>query len=66
MAHEGEIASFVGENVKVHMTVNKEQSDKFKDAARDLDCDEDEGRWEKRLKKVVKEKPEDAKGVEVS
>lgn len=33
------------------------QSDKFKEAARDLDCDEDEGRWEKRLRDVVKHKP---------
>ena len=36
----------------------KSQSDKFKEAARDLDCDEDEGRWEKRLKKVADHKLE--------
>lgn len=36
----------------------KSQSDKFKDAARELGADEDESRWEKRLKKVVKPKPE--------
>lgn len=38
------------------MTKEKTQSDKFKDAARDLGCDEDEGRWEERLKKVAKQK----------
>ena len=30
------------------------QSDKFKDAARKLGCDEDEARWEERLRKVAK------------
>lgn len=34
------------------------QSDKFKEAARELDCDEDEARWDERLKKVAKGKPE--------
>lgn len=33
------------------------QSEKFKQAARDLECDEDEGRWDERLKKVAKQKP---------
>lgn len=33
------------------------QSDKFKEAARDHDCDEDEARWEKRLKDVAKARP---------
>lgn len=40
---------------------DKPQSDKFKDAARELGADEDEKRWEKRLRKVAKpklEKPE--------
>ena len=32
------------------------QSDKFKQAARDLECDEDEARWEERLRKVAKQK----------
>lgn len=36
----------------------KTQSDKFKQAARELGADEDETRWEERLKKVVKAKPE--------
>lgn len=35
----------------------KSQIDKFKQAARELESDEDEGRWEERLKKVVKQKP---------
>jgi hypothetical protein len=34
------------------------QSDKFKDAARELGCDEDEARWEERLRKVAQQKPE--------
>lgn len=39
---------------------NKSQSDKFTEAARDLNCDEDEARWEKRLKDVAKAKPENS------
>ena len=31
------------------------QSDKFKDAAREAECDEDEARWTERLKKVAKQ-----------
>jgi hypothetical protein len=34
----------------------RSQSDKFKDAARALECDEDEARWDERLKKGVKQK----------
>ena len=34
-----------------------EQLDKFKAAARDLECDEDEARWDATLKKVAKQKP---------
>ena len=33
------------------------QSDKFKDAAREAECDEDEARWTERLKKVAKAAP---------
>lgn len=40
------------------MTVDKGQSDKFKDAARELECDEDEKRWEERLRKVAKQRAE--------
>ncbi len=38
--------------------MTKEQSDKFKDAARELEADVDEKRWEERLRKVAKQKPE--------
>ncbi len=40
------------------MTPEKPQSEKFKDAARELEADEDEARWEERLRKVAKAKPE--------
>lgn len=36
----------------------KSQSDKFKELARELECDEDESHWDKRLEKVAKAKPE--------
>ena len=36
----------------------KPQSDKFKEAAREHEADEDEKRWEERLKKVAKAKPD--------
>ena len=35
---------------------NKSQSDKFKEAARELEADTDEKRWEERLKRVAKQK----------
>ena len=35
----------------------KPQLDKFKEAARDLDCDDDEQRFKDRLGKLVKHKP---------
>lgn len=35
-----------------------DQSDKFKQLARELECDEDEARWDERLKKVAAQKPE--------
>ena len=34
------------------------QSERFKQAARELEADEDEARWEERLKKIAKAKPE--------
>lgn len=40
------------------------QSDKFKMAAKELLSDEDEARWEKRLRKIVKHKPEEKKPAE--
>ena len=36
---------------------DKAQAEKFKEAARELGCDEDEGRWEERLRKVAQQKP---------
>lgn len=39
----------------------KAQSEKFVDLARELDADEDEARWEERLRKVAKVKPEPLK-----
>lgn len=33
------------------------QSEKFKRAAQELEADEDEKRWEERLRKVAKQKP---------
>jgi hypothetical protein len=38
------------------MSAEKRQSDKFKEAAREHEADEDEGRWEERLKKIAKQK----------
>lgn len=37
---------------------NKTQSDKFKEAARELETDDDEKRFDERVKKLVKHKPE--------
>jgi hypothetical protein len=41
--------------------VPQSQSDKFKEAARELGCDEDEGRWDDRLRKLARQKPEPEK-----
>ena len=38
------------------MVEKQSQSEKFKEAARDLECDPDEARWEDKLRKVVKQK----------
>ena len=35
----------------------KPQPDKFRDLARDLGCDEDEGRWDDALRKVASHRP---------
>lgn len=37
------------------------QIEEFKRTARELECDEDEARWDERLKKVAKGKPEPEK-----
>ena len=39
------------------MTSDKPQIEKFKQAARDHGADEDEARWDERLKKLAKAKP---------
>lgn len=39
------------------MNDQKSQADKFKEAAREIGVDEDEARWDERLKKVAKQKP---------
>jgi hypothetical protein len=38
-------------------TASSGQAEKFKEAARELEADEDESRWEERLKKIAKAKP---------
>ena len=38
------------------------QIDKFKAAARELECDEDEARWDERLRKVATQKPSESSG----
>jgi hypothetical protein len=40
------------------VAVNKTQLEKFKEAAREHEADEDEKHWEERLKKVAKAKQE--------
>lgn len=42
-------------------STNEKQRDKFVETARELECDEDEARWDERLKKVAKGKPEPEK-----
>lgn len=39
------------------MAESKSQLDKFKEAAREHEADEDETRWDERLKKIAKAKP---------
>jgi hypothetical protein len=41
------------------MDDDKPQYERFKQAARDLECDEDEARWDATLKKVAAQKPKD-------
>jgi hypothetical protein len=42
---------------------DKTQREKFEEAARDLECDEDEARWDERLRKVAGQKPVEDKPV---
>jgi hypothetical protein len=44
------------------MADDKTQLDKFKELARELEADEDEARWDERLKKVARAKPENGDG----
>ena len=37
------------------------QADKFKEAAREHEADEDDARWEERLRKLAKSTPEEKK-----
>lgn len=41
--------------------VDKPQIDKFKELARELESDEDEARWDDRMRKIAKAKPEPGK-----
>jgi hypothetical protein len=41
-------------------TPEPNQSDKFKAAARELGCDEDEAAWDERLKKIAQQKPKES------
>jgi hypothetical protein len=35
--------------------------DKFKEAAREAECDEDKARWEAKLREIAKQKPKDGR-----
>ena len=39
------------------MAKEQAQAEKFKQAARDLEADDDETRWDERLRKIAKVKP---------
>jgi hypothetical protein len=41
---------------------SKQQSDRFREAARQLEADDDEARFNERLKKLAKQKPKDDEG----
>ena len=43
------------------MVENQSQSEKFKQAARELEADEDEARWDEKLAKIAKVKPKPEK-----
>jgi hypothetical protein len=46
------------------MAMNKTQLEKFKSAAREHEADEDEARWDERLKKIAKAKPAPEKSTD--
>jgi hypothetical protein len=39
------------------MSSEKSQSDRFKEAAREAECDEDKALWEAKLRQIAKQKP---------
>lgn len=43
------------------MADNKSQLDKFKQAAKEAEADEDEARWDEKLAKIAKVKPKPEK-----
>ncbi|SDN27473.1 hypothetical protein SAMN05216196_1012 [Lutimaribacter pacificus] len=45
-------------------TEQKDQLERFKEAARQLGTDDDEERFEKKLKKLVKQKPSEKKDAD--
>jgi len=45
------------------MTGRNRQFDKFKEAANELECDDDEARFDERVKKLVKAKAKQEKPV---
>ena len=44
------------------MTTNQTQGEKFRQAARELECDEDEAKWDDSLKRIVKQKDAPKRG----
>lgn len=57
---------FVSINRRYLMGMEKEKSqiDRFKEAARELGTDDDEERFNERLKNLAKQKPQEKKGEE--
>lgn len=47
----------MAKSAKKPLPQDSAQHDRFREAARDLECDQDEGRWNERLKKVAQQKP---------
>ena len=52
--------------MKKKTEATKSQSDKFKEAARQLGTDDDEERFNEKLKRLAKQKPDDKKGDNTS
>ncbi len=58
---KGEITRLVGKKEDIHMSTDKRQLDKFKEAARELECDDDEAHFKDRLGKLVKPADQNSK-----